>query len=173
MRNLSADFNIASLQTLLYFFVWQCFALLLLLLSRLLCGCALHCVKEEQMSDAKPDLSVVEDPVENFSRAQEATGKEAIALYEAVLNADDGAIKNKEASIVGLAGLYASLGQADKLAALLENSKPLFAQMPKARTAKIVRTLIDHVAAVPGDTLSLQEKLCVECIAWAETEKRR
>ena len=68
---------------------------------------------------------------------------------------------------------YAELGQAEQLAALLERAKPLFSEIPKARTAKIVRTLIDHVAAVPGDTLALQEKLCVDCIAWADKEKRR
>lgn len=122
----------------------------------------------------QPDFSVVEgDVVENFKRAKQASGKEAVALHESVLFAKQGEMKDKEVSILALAGLYAELGQADKLAALLKKAQPLFAKMPKARTAKIVRTIIDHVAAVPGNTLALEEKLCVECIAWAESEKRR
>ena len=126
------------------------------------------------MADAKPDLSVVAgDAAENFRRAKLASGKEAAALYEAVFHDEDAGLKDREQSILALAGLYAELGQADQLAALLEKAKPLFLEIPKARTAKIVRTLIDYVAAVEGDTLVLQEKLCVDCIDWANAEKRR
>jgi 26S proteasome regulatory subunit N6 len=109
----------------------------------------------------------------SFEQAQQASGAEAVALYEAVLVDEAADHKHREASVLALAGLYSTLNQPDRLSALLETAKRLFAVLPKARTAKLVRTVIDHVAAVPGDTLALEEKLCVECIAWAENENRR
>jgi hypothetical protein len=124
------------------------------------------------MADANP-VAVVDEAEETLRRAALATGDEAIALHEAVLDSATAASKQRETSILALAGLYAQLGQADKLSALLERAKPLFAELPKARTAKVVRTLIDHVAAVPRDTLELQEKLCADCIAWSDAENRR
>ncbi len=127
------------------------------------------------MADAKPEVAASggDEAEEALRRAALATGDEAIALHEAVFDSATAASKHREASILALAGLYAQSGQADKLSALLERAKPLFAELPKARTAKVVRTLIDHVAAVPRDTLELQEKLCVDCIAWSDTENRR
>ena len=108
-----------------------------------------------------------------FQRAQAATSSaEAVPLFEQVLASENGPIKQKEAALQALAKLYAEVGEVQKLASLLENAKPIFAEMPKARTGKLVRTIIVHVAAVPN-TLELQEKLCKDCIAWAESQKRR
>ena len=38
------------------------------------------------------------------------------------------------------------------LRALLTDLRPLFAAVPKAKTAKIVRTVIDSIAKVPNST---------------------
>ena len=54
---------------------------------------------------------------------------------------------------------------------LLNNSNAYFSVIPKARTAKIVRTIIDIVAKVP-DSLDVQIKLCQNVIEWCKTEKR-
>jgi len=43
--------------------------------------------------------------------------------------------------------------------------------VPKAKTAKIVRNIIDILAGVPGFD-DLQVELCKEQVAWARAEKR-
>ena len=46
-----------------------------------------------------------------------------------------------------------------KVMGLLESANPLFVAIPKAKTAKIVRTVIEIVSAVP-DAVSMQIGLC-------------
>jgi 26S proteasome regulatory subunit N6 len=47
----------------------------------------------------------------------------------------------------------------------------LFAVIPKAKTAKIVRSILGIVSLVP-DSLSIQIELCNDVIAWCVLEKR-
>lgn len=79
--------------------------------------------------------------------------------------------KAREEAALALADLYAQRGSSDKLTQLLEDLRPLFAVVPKAKTAKIVRAIIDAVSRIPGTT-ELQLKLCREQAAWAREEKR-
>jgi len=79
--------------------------------------------------------------------------------------------KAREDAALTLADLYAAKGSTAKLTQLLEDLKPLFAAVPKAKTAKIVRAIIDAVARIPGTT-ELQLKLCREQAEWAREEKR-
>jgi len=79
--------------------------------------------------------------------------------------------KAREEAALTLADLYANRGSSDKLVGLLEDLKPFFSTIPKAKTAKIVRAIIDAVSKIPGTT-ELQLKLCREQAAWARSEKR-
>jgi 26S proteasome regulatory subunit N6 len=78
---------------------------------------------------------------------------EAIALYRAVSlggsPAGEGELKTKEAAVCALAALLAKQGDAASLRTLLAELRPLFAVIPKAKTAKLVRVVIDAVATVP------------------------
>jgi 26S proteasome regulatory subunit N6 len=57
------------------------------------------------------------------------------------------------------------------LSGLLRDLRPLFATIPKARTAKIVRTIVDKLGAIPGST-ETQISLCYETVEWCRVEKR-
>ena len=49
-----------------------------------------------------------------------------------------------------LADIYADQGDAEALRRLLTELRPLFGAVPKAKTAKIVRGIIETIARVPG-----------------------
>lgn len=95
---------------------------------------------------------------------------ECEALIMAVETSEEAA-KVKEQAIYKLGDIYTKQGEANKLSALLTNLRPFFATIPKAKTAKIVRTLIDQVAQIP-DSKALLMSLCRESIEWCRLEKR-
>lgn len=116
---------------------------------------------------------------ETFATADalEASGgkdAQAIALLLSIINTEresDEVARLKELSIYKLGALYARAREPERLRALLQSVRPFFATVAKAKTAKIVRSLIDLVALIP-DTLPLQIELCRDSIEWCRAEKR-
>ncbi|TPX35302.1 hypothetical protein SmJEL517_g02331 [Synchytrium microbalum] len=120
----------------------------------------------------------VEAVVEELARADELSKKspkEAVPLLEGIFNktrgGDSDGVKHAETAILKLGELYKKLERATELATLIRSSKPFFLAIPKAKTAKIVRTLIDLFGDIPG-ALSLQVQVCKELIDWSIQEKR-
>jgi len=103
-----------------------------------------------------------------------AEARPPVAELEASVAADVSdpeALVAKEVAIQQLAEHYAETAEADKLVALVGALRPFFAVVAKAKTAKIVRTLIDQLSKIPN-TLPLQMQLCRDSIAWCKAEKR-
>ncbi|KAK9789747.1 hypothetical protein WJX73_005581 [Symbiochloris irregularis] len=108
--------------------------------------------------------------------SQEARPAESISAFRDIIlsstKANDAeSVKVKEQSIQKLADLYASKEDAQALKTLLVELRPLFDVIPKAKTAKIVRAIIEAIAKVPDSTL-LQVEVCKEQVEWAKAEKR-
>lgn len=131
---------------------------------------------EDEIDVIKPaELAEVE--CAEFSSAleiQDIRPDEAIALYKQVISKVDGAgvyAKFKEEAIYNLGSIYAKQKRTKDLSSLIVEIRPFFAEIPKAKTAKIVRKLIDLVGDA-SDDLSLQATLCQESIEWCIREKR-
>eukprot|EP00891_Asterochloris_glomerata_P008900 jgi/Astpho2/8900/fgenesh1_pm.00132_%23_2_t len=84
---------------------------------------------------------------------------------------DAESIKIKEQAIQVLGDQYVKAKDAQALRQLLTDLRPLFTALPKAKTAKLVRTIIDTIAKVPGST-QVQLEVCREQAQWAQAEKR-
>jgi len=108
--------------------------------------------------------------------AQEAKGDSAAAIrtYRSICieaSPSQANAQATEAAIAKLCALYTKQHDANALAKMLTELRPFFAVIPKAKTAKLVKNIIDAVAKVPNTT-KLQVQLCREQAEWAKAEKR-
>ncbi|KAF7151614.1 hypothetical protein RHSIM_Rhsim02G0180600 [Rhododendron simsii] len=112
---------------------------------------------------------------ESLDQAQEAKKpSEAISILYRILDNPSSsaeALRIKEKAISNLADLLREENRAEELRSLLTQLRPFFSLIPKAKTAKIVRSIIDAVAKIPN-TSDLQLSLCKEMVQWTRTEKR-
>ncbi|KAL6552253.1 26S proteasome regulatory subunit rpn6 [Orobanche gracilis] len=112
---------------------------------------------------------------ESLSQASEAkTPSEAISVLYGILenpSSSSEALRIKEQAITNLSDLLGQEGRAQDLQDLLTKLGPFFSLIPKAKTAKIVRMIVDAVAKIPG-TYNLQISLCKEIVQWTRAEKR-
>ncbi|GAA5843873.1 hypothetical protein JCM5353_007398 [Sporobolomyces roseus] len=84
---------------------------------------------------------------------------------------DEDLLKDKEQAILELGKLYRDQKDADKLAGVVKDSRPLVEHLAKAKTAKMIRTLLDYFEAIPGST-KVQIDATKESSEWAKSEKR-
>lgn len=84
---------------------------------------------------------------------------------------DDLAVKVKEQCIYRLARIYTENKQFSEVLNLLKTNGDFFSIIPKAKTAKIVRQILNIVATVP-DSLSIQIDLSKDVVDWCKLEKR-
>lgn len=68
------------------------------------------------------------------------------------LSTDVEAVKQREEAIGQLSELYVKQQDAKSLTDLLSQLRPFFNVIPKAKTAKIVRNIIDQIAKIPNST---------------------
>jgi 26S proteasome regulatory subunit N6 len=76
-----------------------------------------------------------------------------------------------ERVIIKLIQVFTKLQQASSLISLLHQIRNHFGIMPKAKTAKLVRLIIDNLGHIPNSEL-LQIQTCQEYIQWCKIEKR-
>lgn len=105
-----------------------------------------------------------------FETAGELHPDDAVAVYRDIALGQHGndadSVKIKEQAIQKLADLYASKKEAAALRSLLTELRPLFGVIPKAKTAKIVRTIIETISKVPGSTDLQVSEILLRMRAW-------
>lgn len=132
-------------------------------------GTAAMDVDEEQPSDKLFD--------ELLEKAKDletsAPDKVPQAYKDIIFNKDleDPSAKGREQAIYALGEFLVAKKRPVDISTLSKELRPLFGELPKAKTAKIVRTLIEQVAKTPNSQ-SLQIEMCTDCIEWCKGEKR-
>lgn len=124
---------------------------------------------------AKASAKVFEELMDTARDMETKSPDKAPAAYLAIVankeEHDDPDYKGREKAVYALCDFYVSKSKANEIAALNNELRSFFVQLPKAKTAKIVRTLIDQLAKIDG-TEQLQISMCRDCIAWCKAEKR-
>jgi 26S proteasome regulatory subunit N6 len=93
------------------------------------------------------------DAAASLASATPAQGASAFrAVVAAESSSDAESLKVKELAITQLCDLLVKQADAKGLAALLGELRGFFTSIPKAKTAKIVRNVIDCIAKIPGST---------------------
>jgi len=99
---------------------------------------------------------------------------EAIKYYKNVLSTNyeskEENARAKEIAILKLGEIYSSQKKPNELADLIRSSRSFLISIPKAKSAKIERTLIDLFSKIEN-TLPQQVEICKESIDWAISEK--
>ncbi|XP_028781302.1 26S proteasome non-ATPase regulatory subunit 11 homolog isoform X2 [Neltuma alba] len=124
------------------------------------------------MEIASPYLPTTTESIAQALEAKDPS--EAISILYRVLDnpsSSPEALRIKEQAITNLSDLLRQENRAEDLRSLLTQLRPFFSLIPKAKTAKIVRGIIDSVSKVPG-TSDLQIALCKEMVQWTRAEKR-
>jgi 26S proteasome regulatory subunit N6 len=102
-----------------------------------------------------------------------APGQAAQAYKDIIFNKqdlEDPNARNREKAIYALGDFLVAQKRPDEINALSKELRPLFSELPKAKTAKIVRQLIDLLGKTTA--FQLQIEMCQGCIEWCKGEKR-
>ncbi|KAF9523122.1 PCI domain-containing protein [Crepidotus variabilis] len=80
-------------------------------------------------------------------------------------------LQDQEASLVKLGEKYRDENNAEGLSDVITRSRAFMSSTAKAKTAKLIRTLLDFFNAIP-DSREVQMTTLTDNIAWAKSEKR-
>ncbi|PFH46070.1 hypothetical protein AMATHDRAFT_199950 [Amanita thiersii Skay4041] len=80
-------------------------------------------------------------------------------------------LRDQETALVKLGELYRDQGNSKGLAEVITLSRAFMSSTAKAKTAKLIRTLLDFFSTIP-DSQEIQVETLIDNIAWAKREKR-
>ncbi|KAK0489018.1 PCI-domain-containing protein, partial [Armillaria novae-zelandiae] len=80
-------------------------------------------------------------------------------------------LRDQETALVNLGQLYRNQKNAQGVAAVITLSRSFMSSTAKAKTAKLIRTLLDYFNAIP-DSQQVQMNVLNDNIEWAKREKR-
>ncbi|PPQ84990.1 hypothetical protein CVT25_010522 [Psilocybe cyanescens] len=124
------------------------------------------------MSSSSPSVSEI---LARASKLASTDPKAAEALYKQILATSTSqsgeGLRDQETALVKLGELYRDQKYAEGLAEVINRSRAFMSSTAKAKTAKLIRTLLDYFAAIP-DSQKVQMKALTDNIAWAKQEKR-
>ncbi|KAK3315127.1 hypothetical protein B0H66DRAFT_334638 [Apodospora peruviana] len=102
-------------------------------------------------------------------RKAEGIYKEIISKAPVVTS--DAAIREYETALIKLGELYRDEKNSQELVGLVTKSRTVLSSFAKAKTAKLVRQLLDLFESIPNTT-DIQISVTKSCIEWATSERR-
>ncbi|RPA98467.1 PCI-domain-containing protein [Choiromyces venosus 120613-1] len=113
--------------------------------------------------------------LEEAQEIQKKDPAKAEVIYKEMISKppgmNDAELRDYELALVALGGIYRDSSRTGELAELITASRSIMSSFAKAKTAKIVRQLIDLFTTIP-DTLDIQISVTKSCIEWAIQERR-
>ncbi|KAK3304428.1 PCI domain-containing protein [Chaetomium strumarium] len=102
--------------------------------------------------------------------------RKAEQIYQGIISkppsvTSDAAIREYESALVSLGELYRDQKNTNELVGLVTKSRTVLSSFAKAKTAKLVRQLLDLFDAIPN-SLDVQISVTKSCIEWATSERR-
>lgn len=127
------------------------------------------------------NLSGLEEEFERACSIEQSNPEKSSKTYEKIIQRNDNDAKfnaMKEDAIYRLAEIHAKEGNLSGIRQLLVGIRPFFGNISKAKTGKIIRTLIEKVDKTADEIgnienlTQIQIELCQDCIRWCDEEKR-
>ncbi|RKF61531.1 putative 26S proteasome regulatory subunit rpn6 [Golovinomyces cichoracearum] len=107
--------------------------------------------------------------IKSNPRQAEAQFQKVIAQPPSVTS--DSAVREYETALISLGQLYRDENKPDQLVELITKSREALSSFAKAKTAKLVRQLLDLFHGIPN-TVDIQIHVTKTCITWATSERR-
>ncbi|KAK4540356.1 hypothetical protein LTR36_009313 [Oleoguttula mirabilis] len=118
---------------------------------------------------------------ENVKRLEEAKKlskdqpAKAEQIYQDILSkppgSNDKAVRDFENALMGLGELYRDHKRTQDLATLIQQTRDVLTSFARAKTAKLVRQLLDLFTAIPN-TVDTQVSVTKSCIDWAVSQRQ-
>jgi 26S proteasome regulatory subunit N6 len=117
------------------------------------------------------EVDGLEEELQKAEAVAKSAPADSIPLLKSLILRNSEDTKTQEQAVYSLGQVLVTLQRKEELKAFQVEIRPFLANLPKAKTAKIVRSLIDMMAKIDG-TADDQIAMCLECIQWCEGEKR-
>ncbi|KAH9907873.1 PCI-domain-containing protein [Xylariomycetidae sp. FL2044] len=121
------------------------------------------------MATKKPSVKEAKLLAGSDPRKAEAIYKDIIANPPSATS--DAAVKEYESALISLGELYRDEKKPQELDNLITTSRTVLSSFAKAKTAKLVRQLLDLFEGIPNTT-DIQIATTKSCIEWATSERR-
>ncbi|KAK0704686.1 hypothetical protein B0H67DRAFT_592073 [Lasiosphaeris hirsuta] len=114
--------------------------------------------------------------VREAQKVAAANPRKAEGIYKEIISkppsvTSDAAIREYETALISLGELYRDEKNTTELVGLVTKSRTVLSSFAKAKTAKLVRQLLDLFDAIPNTT-DIQISVTKSCIEWATSERR-
>lgn len=128
-----------------------------------------------EVDEVHPDAKKFQDLLDTARDLETTSPDKAVQAYKDIIfnkaDLEDPSAKGREQAINALGDFLVTQKKAQEIRQLSSELRPLFSELPKAKTAKMARTLIDLLSKIP-DSQKLQIEMCRDTIEWCKSEKR-
>ncbi|VUC32053.1 unnamed protein product [Clonostachys rosea] len=116
------------------------------------------------------------DRVQEAQKLTKTNPSQAEAIYKEITStapsaASDSATREYEVALISLGELYRDQTRTQDLVNLVKESRSVFSSFAKAKSAKLVRQLLDIFRDIPNST-DIEIAVTKDCIEWATSERR-